>query len=416
MIKIKKIAIAAAVAIGLTNISQAGMIDDVIYNVVGQVSNAVGARLGDEIYYGSSRGHATTTRHHRVRKKHRKRRAKKKVAKKVVKKLPKFTDEMKIQKALMALGFYNGKLDGEVNSFETRSAIKELNKKYGIGNTASLKPEVKDTLIYLGTLFNLDRTLIASGTDKKTKGKKIQAALKVHGFYHDKIDGLIGKGTRASIAKYKAQNGMSANGKLDFEEEYQLISSAKEKNEKNIEESIASLKALGQNSMPQQAAQVRVQQPIQTQPASIAVQNNMQQPMQKVVPVTPVGTQQPVVTQPNKQIQTTQPLQTPAVNVEPKKPTQIKQQQNTPTQVQPQVQNIQVVNNQTPTTATQPVSTTQVSNTNIQPLQTKQKSNEVTSTVSQNTNQNSVKVVQNQTTPVESQTTPTVQQEVETKQ
>jgi len=276
MIKIKKIAIAAAIALGLTNISQAGMIDDVIYNVVGQVSNAVGARLGDEIYYGSSRGHATTTRHHRVRKhkRHKKRKKKKRTPKKTPVKVPKFTDEMKIQKALAALGFYNGKIDGEVNSFETRSAIKELNKKYGIGNTASLKPEVKDTLIYLGTLFKLDRTLIASGTDKKTKGKKIQAALKVHGFYHDKIDGLIGKGTRASIAKYKAQNGMSANGKLDFEEEYRLISSAKDKNDKNIEESIASLKALGQNSMPQQTAQA-MQQPIITQNAPVAVQNSI---------------------------------------------------------------------------------------------------------------------------------------------
>ena len=94
-------------------------------------------------------------------------------------------------------------------------------------------------------LFEFDRYLIARGTDSRTKGKKIQTALKIHGFYYTKIDGAVGPGTRKAIGEYKAANGLSYGTSLDFEEEYQLISSAKEINDRNIEDSIASLKSLG---------------------------------------------------------------------------------------------------------------------------------------------------------------------------
>ena len=241
---------------------QAGMIEQVLYNVVGQVSNAVGARLGDEIYYGSSSPrvveYSAPRSHHRKRRHRKKRHVKKhkNTSKKVVKKkaVPIMTDEMKIQKALASLGFYKGKIDGEINSYETRSAIKMMNKEYGLGNNAFLSPQVRDSLIYLGNLFKFDRALIASGTDKKTKGMKLQTALKILGFYNSKIDGLVGSGTRKSIAAYKSANGMAANGTLDFEEEYRLITKAKELNEKNIEETIASIKALAKGNREQQLA------------------------------------------------------------------------------------------------------------------------------------------------------------------
>ncbi len=158
---------------------------------------------------------------------------------------PQNTSEMKIQKALTSLGFYHGRIDGEVNSYETRSAIKEMNVAYEIGDTASLKPEAKDALIFLGTLFEFDRYLIARGTDSRTKGKKIQTALKIHGFYFTKIDGAVGSGTRRAIGDYKAAKGLSYGTALDFEEEYQLVNSAKEINDRSIEDTIGSLKALG---------------------------------------------------------------------------------------------------------------------------------------------------------------------------
>lgn len=175
---------------------------------------------------------------------------------------PQNTDQMKIQKALASLGFYRGPIDGEVNSFETRSAIKEMNKAYEISDNASLKTEAKDALIFLGTLFEFDRYLIASGTDKRSKGKKIQTALKIHGFYFSKIDGVVGSGTRNSISEYKASKGLSSGAALDFEEEYQLVSTAKEINDKNIEDTIGSLKALG--SMQEAPTQVIKMQPVKS--------------------------------------------------------------------------------------------------------------------------------------------------------
>jgi len=261
---------------------QANLLGHALYNVVDQASNAAGARLGDEIYYGSSK-----QVRHRKRVKHRAKKRRTHRAPIVAR----MTDEKRIQKALTSLGFYKGKLDGEVNSFETRSAIKAMNVAYGISNNASLLPQVKDTLIYLGTLFEFDRALIASGNDRRTKGRKIQTALKIHGFYHDKVDGAIGRGTRACIANYKREKLNASGTALDFEEEYQLISTAKVMNDKNIDESIASLKQLSpaQGQVKQAAVQAA---PAKQMPALKAYQldNNVQAVQQKQV--------QPTVTHP----------------------------------------------------------------------------------------------------------------------
>ncbi len=271
---IKKLLIVPIGMFALGSTASASMLDQLIYNVAGQATNAAGARLGDEIYYGSSRSSRPPAHHV-------KHRTHKKVHKKTVYQM---TDEMRIQKALTSLGYYHGPIDGAVNSFETRSAIKKLNMDYGISNSASLKPEVKDSLIYLGTLFTFDRNLIARGTDSRTKGKKIQTALKIHGFYHAKIDGAVGSGTRRAIAEYKAAQGLSSGSRLDFEEEYQLISSAKEMNDRNIEETLASLKSLGNRYTPPPAqngyAQQRqpVAQPQYRQPQQAPVQNRQPVP------------------------------------------------------------------------------------------------------------------------------------------
>jgi len=211
------------------SVASASMLDSVIYNVIGQVANATGARLGDEIYYGSSKStRHTTHKKHRKRKKHHK---------SIV-----ITSEMKIQQALTSLGFYRGKIDGQVNSYETRSAIKSMNIAFNMGSTASLTPEAKDALVYLGTLFRFDRCLISQGTDKRSKGRKIQTSLKIHGFYFTKIDGAVGAGTRRCIGDYKISKGLSGGQSLDFEEEYQLVSSAKIMNDKDIDDTINNLK------------------------------------------------------------------------------------------------------------------------------------------------------------------------------
>jgi len=226
MMKMKNLTGMLIGSLFVVNVAQADFADGLVGGLVG---GAVGSVITNEVY-NSNKPAPTPAQRQRSTKKRKHYAA------------PKNTSEMKIQKALASLGFYRGPIDGEVNSYETRSAIKEMNIAYEISNDASLKSEVKDTLIFLGTLFEFDRYLISRGTDKRSKGKKIQTALKIHGFYFSKIDGAVGPGTRNSISQYKAAKGLSYGSALGFEEEYQLVSSAKQMNDKNIEDSIASLK------------------------------------------------------------------------------------------------------------------------------------------------------------------------------
>jgi len=207
------------------NVAYAGFGDALVGGVVGGV---VGSVITNEVYRNK---HKRSNRRYKKRTK----RTKRYVA-------PVMTTEKKIQKSLIALGFYHGALDGEVNSYETRSAIKAMNNAYEMGDTSSLSPKSKDALIFLGDLFAFDRVLISKENTKRAKGKKIQTALKIHGFYHTKVDGAVGAGTRRSIAEYKMAKNLSAGNRLDFEEEYQLISSAKQINDRNIDDTVASLK------------------------------------------------------------------------------------------------------------------------------------------------------------------------------
>ena len=320
MLKVKKIFIMPVAVLVLGGISQASMLDQLIYNVAGQATNAAGARLGDEIYYGSSRGSS----HHKVHRKHRKRH----VA------IPVMTNEKRIQQSLTSLGFYHGRIDGQINSFETRTAIKDMNIAYGISNDASLHQNVRDTLIYLGTLFEFDRYLIGANSTNRAKNKKVQVALKIHGYYHSGIDGALGRGSRNAIREYQMGVGLPATGALDYEAEYQLISSAKEKNDRNLNESINSLKSFGVNRPMQSTYQQQAPAPQNYQQQAPMQQGYQQSQRQQVQ-----GYQQPPMQQSSykvqqQQVPTVQQKITKAQTVE--KPAQVKvseaqAQINTPT-------------------------------------------------------------------------------------
>ena len=206
---------------------QAGFGDAVVGGVVGGV---VGSVISNSVYHHGHSSHHYSSRHHRRRH----------VA-------PVETDEMKIQKALKSLGFYRGAIDGNINSFETRTAIKELNRAYEIDDTAYMSPQERDALVYLGTLLDFDKKLSAPGDSKRAKNKRIQTALKILGFYHGKIDGSTGPKTRRAIADYRMANGLGSGYKLGFEDEYRLITTARKANDKNIEDTIATLKRLGKH-------------------------------------------------------------------------------------------------------------------------------------------------------------------------
>ena len=223
----------------------------------GIVGGVVGSVITNEIYHSGSRRHSRS-RHRTYHKRY--------SASPAVD-----TDGMKIQRALKNLGFYRGPIDGQINAFGTRNAIKEFNRAYEISDTAYLSPQERDALIYLGTLLQMDQNLALQGEDRRAKTRRTQAALKVLGFYNGKIDGSNGPMTRRAIADYRQANGLPPSYRLGYEEEYRLVTTAKQSNDRNIQETLASLKRLGAGARQQapvaQPVAPAVRQPVILQPA-----------------------------------------------------------------------------------------------------------------------------------------------------
>ncbi len=78
--------------------------------------------------------------------------------------------EMKIQQALYGLGFYNSKLDGNLNSMDSRLAIKELQKNYNLKISGILSKNNSEHLLYLHELYS---TLIKIKNNDKSKRNQI---------------------------------------------------------------------------------------------------------------------------------------------------------------------------------------------------------------------------------------------------
>jgi len=154
------------------------------------------------------------------------------------------TKDMKIHLALKKLGFYKGKIDGNLYSYETKSAIKKMHLEYQKEPTSYLNNKEKDTLIYLGTLFNLNKILLLKGSDERSHYKRIQAALKIEGFYFNIVDGILGNNTRKAIYDYKDAKGLTPTYNLSFKEESELLNDAKMVNDKNIEEAVETLSSI----------------------------------------------------------------------------------------------------------------------------------------------------------------------------
>jgi peptidoglycan hydrolase-like protein with peptidoglycan-binding domain len=185
------------------------------------------------------------------------------------------TDEMRTQMSLSALGFYSGKIDGNINTYESRSAIKKMNESYGLSSSSALTPESKDQLIYLSHLYEIDKYLQASNKTRTARDKKLQAALKVHDVYTGKIDGVVGTGTRMSIAKYRMKEGMVPETFLTDSEKAELVDSAIRKNINNIEIIVASINKKAQPTVEKEPVYVNQEKQVvvekQTHPVSTPV-------------------------------------------------------------------------------------------------------------------------------------------------
>jgi peptidoglycan hydrolase-like protein with peptidoglycan-binding domain len=171
-------------------------------------------------------------RYHRKHR-HKKHRTKKKTATSAVggaTAIYTLTQEQQWQTALHWLGFYKGETDGNLYSFDTHKAIADFQKMQGVKSTGFLDEESKAYLSYIYNVSVLGGYLGYTGTDEKRRTQKYQTALKILGFYHGKIDGVIGENTKKTILDYKMKYGLSTDGAdLSDREKYTLIERAKKK-------------------------------------------------------------------------------------------------------------------------------------------------------------------------------------------
>ena len=79
------------------------------------------------------------------------------------------TDEMKMQQALYGLNFFDSKMDGNLNTMESRMAISKFQKAYSIKETGILGVSNKQHLLYLHELFT--SLIVNKGSNKEKRNQ-----------------------------------------------------------------------------------------------------------------------------------------------------------------------------------------------------------------------------------------------------
>jgi len=208
-------------------------------------------RGNDDVSYKSRHKRKHRYKHHRKK-------TKKRSASSL--KITGLSNEKKLQKSLTVLGFYHGDIDGAVNEDATRQAIRKMNIAYRNEDTPFLDFQMKNELILLADLSQYNHYLKLKNKSKKNRVLQLQTALKVLGFYSEKIDGIEGPVMQKSIIKYKRENFLSDGDTLDFEEEYRLVSTAVATNQEQIKVLKEKLKILPENK--KSAREEKIIQPV----------------------------------------------------------------------------------------------------------------------------------------------------------
>ena len=110
------------------------------------------------------------------------------------------SESMKIQQALYGLGIYDVKLDGNLNTLESRTAINSLQKKFGIDETGILSVSTKQNLLFIHELY--------SSIIKKTKQKSGKEEIYMLYDEVDKAKNLIKKKSFIDDVKSFVEGGM----------------------------------------------------------------------------------------------------------------------------------------------------------------------------------------------------------------
>jgi peptidoglycan hydrolase-like protein with peptidoglycan-binding domain len=64
------------------------------------------------------------------------------------------SDSMKVQQALYGLGFYDSKLDGNLNTLDSRMAINKFQESFGLEKTGIVSDTNKQHLLFLHELYS----------------------------------------------------------------------------------------------------------------------------------------------------------------------------------------------------------------------------------------------------------------------
>jgi len=162
----------------------------------------------------AARKHHTAASHHAHRKRHR---------------VHARSEEKQWQEALKFMGYYHGKIDGDLYTHASYDAIQHFQEKRQDLSTGFLEQPAKTYLSYIDRVLTLEHYLTKNATHRRGKRRQLQAALAMEGFYHGRIDGRVGKGTKRAIRRYKAAAGLNGSNRatLNGKEKEALIREAR---------------------------------------------------------------------------------------------------------------------------------------------------------------------------------------------
>ena len=136
--------------------------------------------------------------------------------------------EQQWQTALKFLGYYEGKIDGDLLTERSYNAIEKFQLSYQEYATGLLENRYKSYLSDLYREIALQQDLAYDGENKEHLIRKKQAALYVLGYYHGKIDGKFGAKSKEAWAHA-----------LEMFQDAQMIF---EKAQKDVEERLQKMK------------------------------------------------------------------------------------------------------------------------------------------------------------------------------
>jgi hypothetical protein len=143
--------------------------------------------------------------------------------------------EAQWQKALSFLGYYQGKIDGDLYTQRSFNAIIHFHTDHNEIATGFLEEADKQYLSEVYRTISLETYLSYNGKNKRKNIQKRQAALAVLSLYQGKIDGIFKQRSKAALSHYAQQ--IDANSTMtDREIEDILLKEAGEKIRHTLEQ------------------------------------------------------------------------------------------------------------------------------------------------------------------------------------